>query len=218
MLTVVLLESAWMSSRAAKEAMTSWPLRCARDILPPLPISSSSSARCACSRFSAWSTTTELGPSSTASSISTFRRTGRQCITMPRPPRVDFTRAGVSRQSRSPARWAASSAAAVELHRAPRLHVHRVRAHGRLVRIVDDVDELAARLLRDPADHGILGIQLEPRRPGDHDLHAEARGRERRARGTAVGSAFGCQAQVSTKRLPEVSPSFSRRVIASASA
>ena len=36
--------------------------------------------------------------------------------------------------------------------------------------------------------------------------------------GTAVGSAFGCQAQVSTKRLPSVSPSFSRSVIASASA
>ena len=64
------------------------------------PISSSSSARCACSRFSAWSTTTELGPSSTASSISTLRRTGRQCMTMPLPPRVDLTRRGVSRQSR----------------------------------------------------------------------------------------------------------------------
>ena len=32
--------------------------------------------------------------------------------------------------------------------------------------------------------------------------------------GTAVGSALGCQAQVRTKRLPEGSPSFSRSVLA----
>ena len=42
--------------------------------------------------------------------------------------------------------------------------------------------------------------------------------REAALAGTAVGSALGCQAQVSTKRFPSVSPSFSRRVIASASA
>ena len=35
--------------------------------------------------------------------------------------------------------------------------------------------------------------------------------------GTAVGSAFGCHAQVSTYFLPRVSPSFSRSVKASAS-
>ena len=34
---------------------------------------------------------------------------------------------------------------AVELHRAPRLDVHRVGADQRVVRVVDDVDELAAR-------------------------------------------------------------------------
>ena len=112
-----------------------------------LPISSSSSARCACSRFSAWSTTTELGPSSTASSISTLRRTGRQCITMPLPPRVERSRvrreppvAEAARAAPPPPRgWPNSFTD-------PHDFTYTASAPtSRLVGIVDDVDELAAR-------------------------------------------------------------------------
>jgi hypothetical protein len=42
--------------------------------------------------------TTEFGPSSTASSISTFLRTGRQCMTMPVEFRVLRARSAVIRQ------------------------------------------------------------------------------------------------------------------------
>ena len=73
---------------------------------------------------------------------------------------------------------------AVELHRAPRLHIHRVGADRRVVGIIDDVDELAARLLGDAADQrGVLRVELVAGRPGDHDLHAEPGRGERRAGG-----------------------------------
>ena len=76
----------------------------------PSPSSSSSSARCACSRFSAWSTTTEFGP------------VQHRVVDLDVAPDREAvhhdplaaagglrTRPGVSRQSRSAARWAASS-------------------------------------------------------------------------------------------------------------
>ena len=73
---------------------------------------------------------------------------------------------------------------AVQLDRAPRLHVDRVGADRGVVGVVDDVDELAAGLLGGAADQrGVVGVELVARRPGDHDLHAEAGGGERGAGG-----------------------------------
>ena len=119
----------------------------------------------------------------------------------------------VSRQSRSPARSAASSSGVAEvLHRAPRLHVDRVgaderRRPGRSLMWTD-----AAPL---------------PRRAGGSAPCPRGRARSRRGRamtismprcaaamaalaGTAVGSALGCQAHISTKRLPRGSPELLR--------
>ncbi len=51
---------------------------CGMRFAPPSSISSS--AFCACMRFSAWSKTTDCGPSSTASVTSALRCAGRQCM------------------------------------------------------------------------------------------------------------------------------------------
>ena len=77
---------------------------------------------------------------------------------------------------------------AVELHRAPGLHVHRVGADGSFVGIVDDVDELSAGLLRQaPDQRRVVRVELVPRRSRDHDLHAQRRRRQRGARGHRGG-------------------------------
>ena len=94
------------SSRRARSAPASIPTACCtvknqnavsaaiqsaryRDLSPAIASrrlrrrrgSQTSTAFCACSRFSAWSNTTDCGPSITASVISSPRCAGRQCIT-----------------------------------------------------------------------------------------------------------------------------------------
>src|SRR5208282_3752281 len=59
-------------------------------------ISQTITAFCACSRFSAWSSTTERGPSSTSSVISSPRWAGRQCMTSA-PFRACFISASLTR-------------------------------------------------------------------------------------------------------------------------